>query len=41
MTTKMKTERLTIRNFGADDWKALHMMIVQYQASAMAAYDQQ
>jgi len=36
----MGTERLVIRNFQASDWKALHEMIVQYQSSEYAAYDQ-
>ena len=29
-----------IRNFHSDDWEALHTMILQYQASEYAAYDQ-
>jgi len=36
----IKTERLVLRNFTLGDWKALHPMIVQYQASDLAAYDQ-
>ncbi len=36
----IETERLTIRQFVAGDWAALHGMIVQYQASEYAAYDQ-
>jgi ribosomal-protein-alanine N-acetyltransferase len=39
--TTIETERLVIRNFKASDWEALHEMIVQYQASELAAYDQQ
>ncbi len=35
------TERLVIRNFNIHDQVALHGMIIQYQASDMAAYDQQ
>ncbi len=37
----IETERLVVRNFEANDWKALHDMIVQYEASEYAAYDQQ
>jgi len=37
----LETPRLFIRNFRADDCDALHKMIVQYQASEYAAYDQQ
>ena len=37
----LETPRLVLRNFTADDWKALHEMIVRYQASEYAAYDQQ
>lgn len=40
MATMLNTTRLTIRNFQAKDLDALHAMIVQYQTSAMAAYDQ-
>jgi [ribosomal protein S5]-alanine N-acetyltransferase len=36
----LETARLYIRNFRPDDWEALLRLIVQYQASAMAAYDQ-
>jgi ribosomal-protein-alanine N-acetyltransferase len=39
--TKLETERLVIRNFHASDWEALHEMITLYQASELAAYDQQ
>ena len=34
------TERLVIRNFDPGDGPALHEMIVQYEASGLAAYDQ-
>ena len=37
----METERLFVRNFKVSDWAALHEMILQYQASKYAAYDQQ
>ena len=37
----IETERLVIRNFTVSDWEALLEMIVQYQASEYAAYDQQ
>ena len=37
----IETERLVIRNFEVGDWEALHEMIVQYEASEYAAYDQQ
>ena len=37
----LKTERLIIRNFRAGDWQSLHELIVQYQASEFAPYDQQ
>ena len=37
----IETERLVVRNFTVDDWEALHEMIVQYEASEYAAYDQQ
>ena len=37
----LETKRLVIRNFKASDWEALHEMIMQYQASELAAYDQQ
>ncbi len=37
----IEIERLTLRNFKACDWEALHKMIVQYEASEYAAYDQQ
>ena len=35
----IETSRLAIRNFCADDWRDLHEMIVQYQASEVAQYD--
>lgn len=35
------TERLTLRNFCPEDWRDLHEMIVQYQASEYAQYDHQ
>jgi ribosomal-protein-alanine N-acetyltransferase len=35
-----QTERLVIRNFRAGDWEALHAMILQYEASGLAVYDQ-
>ncbi len=41
MTTTLETERLAIRNFHTSDWEALHEMIVQYESSEYAAYDQQ
>lgn len=34
------TERLALRNFGADDWEALYELITQYESSPYAAYDQ-
>jgi RimJ/RimL family protein N-acetyltransferase len=37
----LETERLIIRNFQTNEWQALHEIIVQYQASEYAAYDQQ
>jgi RimJ/RimL family protein N-acetyltransferase len=37
----IETERLLIRNFQVDDWQALQEMIVWYEASEYAAYDQQ
>jgi RimJ/RimL family protein N-acetyltransferase len=36
----LETERLRIRNFHSGDWEALHEMIVQYESSEFAAYDQ-
>mgnify|MGYP000872494007 FL=1 len=35
----IETERLTLRNFRPDDWRDLHEMIVGYQASEYAQYD--
>lgn len=37
----METERLVIRNFKTGDWEVLYEMIMQYEASEYAAYDQQ
>jgi ribosomal-protein-alanine N-acetyltransferase len=36
----LETGRLFLRNFFPSDWEALQAMIVQYQVSEMAAYDQ-
>jgi len=38
---ELETERLTIRNFGINDWEALHEMINQYESSEFAVYDHQ
>ena len=38
--TVLETERLILRNFQSDDWAALHEMIVQFESSDLAAYDQ-
>ena len=35
----IQTGRLTLRNFSPDDWRDLHEMIVDYQASEYAQYD--
>ena len=35
----IRTERLAIRNFQADDWQALQRMVVKYAASEYGAYD--
>ena len=35
----IQTDRLTIRNFSADDWRDLQEVAVRYQASEMAQYD--
>ncbi len=35
----IQTDRLTLRNFCPEDWRDLHEMIVQYQASEYAQYD--
>ena len=37
---RLETERLALRNFHADDWQALRAMILQYQATPLALYDQ-
>ena len=37
----LETDRLVLRNFKPDDWEALYEMISQYEASEVAAYDQQ
>jgi [ribosomal protein S5]-alanine N-acetyltransferase len=37
----IQTDRLTLRNFRPDDWRDLHEMIVKYQASEYAQYDDQ
>ena len=37
----IETDRLVIRNFDVNDCEALHKVIVQYQASEYAAYDEQ
>ena len=39
--TMLETERLIIRNFQTGDWKALHELIIRYQASELAPYDHQ
>ncbi len=36
----LETTRLFLRNFLVSDWEALHEMIVEYQNSDLAAYDQ-
>jgi ribosomal-protein-alanine N-acetyltransferase len=36
----LEIERLVLRNFQSSDWGDLHTMIVQYEASGMAVYDQ-
>ncbi len=35
----IRTDRLTVRNFSIDDWKALHGIIAKYQQSEYALYD--
>jgi RimJ/RimL family protein N-acetyltransferase len=35
----LKTERLVIRNFEPDDWQALQKVVVAYQASDSAQYE--
>jgi RimJ/RimL family protein N-acetyltransferase len=37
----IETDRLVLRNFNGNDCEALHKMIVQYEASEYAAYDEQ
>jgi len=37
----LETERLIIRNFQNSDWHALYELIVRYQTSELALYDQQ
>ena len=37
----IETDRLVMRNFKVNDCEALRVMIVQYEASEYAAYDQQ
>ncbi len=37
--TDITTDRLRIRNFRVEDWKALHGIIQQYKASGLAVYD--
>jgi [ribosomal protein S5]-alanine N-acetyltransferase len=37
----LETDRLILRNFMVSDCEVLHEMIVQYEASEVAAYDQQ
>ena len=39
--TTIETDRLTIRNFGADDWQDLQEMVIKYQESEYARYDHQ
>lgn len=39
--TLMETERLIVRNFLVGDWREVHKIIVQYQASELAQYDHQ
>jgi hypothetical protein len=35
----IETDRLTIRNFGSDDWQDLQEVAVQYRASEWAKYE--
>jgi [ribosomal protein S5]-alanine N-acetyltransferase len=35
----LETDRLVIRNFRPDDWRGLHKMTLQFEASEYAAYD--
>lgn len=37
----LQSERLLIRNFQVSDWKSLHEIIIKYQESEFAPYDQQ
>jgi ribosomal-protein-alanine N-acetyltransferase len=37
--TAIETDRLTIRNFGPDDWQDLQEVAVQYRASEWAKYE--
>jgi RimJ/RimL family protein N-acetyltransferase len=37
----LESERLIIRNFQVSDWKILHEIIIKYQESEFAPYDQQ
>jgi ribosomal-protein-alanine N-acetyltransferase len=37
----IETERLTLRNFCPEDWRDLHEIIVGYQATEYAQYDDQ
>lgn len=37
----IQTERLAIKNFSKDDWKALKKIILQYELSPYAIYDHQ
>src|SRR4030042_1974069 len=39
--TLLESERLIVRNFQVSDWKTLHEIIIKYQASEFAPYDQQ
>ena len=39
--TLLESERLIVRNFQTSDWKALHEIIITYQSSEFAPYDQQ
>jgi RimJ/RimL family protein N-acetyltransferase len=38
--TLLETERLTIRTFSISDWEALRELILQYESSRFAVYDQ-
>lgn len=37
---QLETARLVLRQFQADDWQALREMILQYQATPLALYDE-